>query len=206
MSKRLQIHIVLLCCLLLVSCKKGKNNPTQPENNLTGTQRNSNPVDSCNVITGTITDYLTDSVLVSVYVFTRPATDTTISDSTGLYFLRNIPEGNYSLIAVKSGYNEMSTSIVVRKNDTLRVRIFLGGGLQANPPSIHGSNPLYIGSANISGGSGKYSILSNTSNALALLNGSSLIVSASGGGVFGTVVVKDDFSPPYSVKVPVSFF
>ena len=55
-------------------------------------------------ITGTVFDSETNEVIENVSITTNPATSAITTDNSGNFVINNVPIGNYSITAKKSGY------------------------------------------------------------------------------------------------------
>lgn len=94
-------NIIVLVLLMLVfqSCKKA-DSAVAPEETTYGT------------ISGRIAEAVGGAIVTKVNIKTIPSTSSVTSDSLGNYRLENVLPGEYSVIAVKTGYD--STSIKVK--------------------------------------------------------------------------------------------
>ena len=98
MSYQLKATLFLIFVLIIISCSKDES-PTEPAT--TGT------------VSGVIIDGMTNSTIVNVSVFSKPATSFVTTDANGKYEIKNIEPGEYTMFASKVNYDSMSVNISV---------------------------------------------------------------------------------------------
>ncbi len=91
--------IIVVLGLMGLSCSKQEDTPVDPPT--TGT------------ISGMITEQTTGIALESASVFTEPATSLVTTDANGAYRITTVEPGDYSVTAVKNGYDTMSVAVTV---------------------------------------------------------------------------------------------
>lgn len=110
-----KIVTILLCfCSVLTHVAWADNTPTT-----TVEQRELNPSDA-NVI-GHVIDKKSGEHLAFINIFLKGTTIGTVSDATGHYFLKNLPEGKYTLVMQSIGYQTIERTVTLRKGKTLEV-------------------------------------------------------------------------------------
>src|SRR5690606_17800890 len=72
---------------------------------------------SQNQLGGTITDFDSGKPLEQVSVYFPQLEKGTVTDGNGNYTLKNLPEGNYKLVASYLGYKTFSTSLDLGKGE-----------------------------------------------------------------------------------------
>lgn len=72
-------------------------------------------------VTGTVTDRATQAPLPGVQVFVEGTSFGALTDSTGAYALRNLPDGQTTIRARMIGYAPASRDVVVSSGQTIRV-------------------------------------------------------------------------------------
>lgn len=111
MNRMLQISMVLVCSVLLLTCKKDESAPTQTPT--TGT------------IQGQVTNETGDTVIVNAIITTSPATSSVSTNTQGSYTIPNVSPGQYTVTAAKGGYNSGSVAIAVLAGQTTTANIHL---------------------------------------------------------------------------------
>lgn len=110
-----KIVSILLCfCCVLTHVAWADNTPTTIVE-----QRELNPSDA-NVI-GHVIDKKSGEHLAFINIFLKGTTIGTVSDATGHYFLKNLPEGKYTLVMQSIGYQTIERTVTLRKGKTLEV-------------------------------------------------------------------------------------
>ena len=110
-----KIVTILLCfCSVLTHVAWADNTPTTIVE-----QRELNPSDA-NVI-GHVIDKKSGEHLAFINIFLKGTTIGTVSDATGHYFLKNLPEGKYTLVMQSIGYQTIERTVTLRKGKTLEV-------------------------------------------------------------------------------------
>ena len=113
---------IVLSIIFLSSCKE---DTIQPE--LYGS------------ISGIVMDQDASSAIEGASITTSPPTSAILSGSDGKFSIKDIPVGNYTITAQKSGYKKASVSVNVRENASAQAAIFLevdnGTNSAPNPPS-----------------------------------------------------------------------
>ncbi|MCF2657847.1 TonB-dependent receptor [Parabacteroides distasonis] len=110
-----KIVSILLCfCSVLTHVAWADNTPTTIVE-----QRELNPSDA-NVI-GHVIDKKSGEHLAFINIFLKGTTIGTVSDATGHYFLKNLPEGKYTLVMQSIGYQTIERTVTLRKGKTLEV-------------------------------------------------------------------------------------
>ena len=103
--KKYLLVLVSLCCALLPALAE---HPEYPE------LRKSD----ANII-GHILDKKTNEHLPYITVALKGTTIGTVTDATGHYFLKNLPEGNFVLEISSVGYKTISRNVTLKKGKTL---------------------------------------------------------------------------------------
>ena len=103
--KKYLLVLVSLCCALLPALAE---HPEYPE------LRKSD----ANII-GHILDKKTNEHLPYITVALKGTTIGTVTDATGHYFLKNLPEGNFVLEVSSVGYKTISRNVTLKKGKTL---------------------------------------------------------------------------------------
>ena len=110
-----KIVTILLCfCSVLTHVAWADNTPTTIVE-----QRELNPSDA-NVI-GHVIDKKSGEHLAFINIFLTGTTIGTVSDATGHYFLKNLPEGKYTLVMQSIGYQTIERTVTLHKGKTLEV-------------------------------------------------------------------------------------
>ena len=110
-----KIIVILLCyCCALTHVAWADNNPTTIVE-----QRELNPSDA-NII-GHVIDRKSGEHLAFINIFLKGTTIGTVSDATGHYFLKNLPEGKYTLVMQSIGYQTIERPVTLRKGKTLEI-------------------------------------------------------------------------------------
>ncbi|MDY3141729.1 MAG: TonB-dependent receptor [Parabacteroides sp.] len=110
-----KIVTILLCfCSVLTHVAWADNIPTTIVE-----QRELNPSDA-NVI-GHVIDKKSGEHLAFINIFLKGTTIGTVSDATGHYFLKNLPEGKYTLVMQSIGYQTIERTVTLHKGKTLEV-------------------------------------------------------------------------------------
>ena len=110
-----KIVTILLCfCSVLTHVAWADNTPTTIVE-----QRELNPSDA-NVI-GHVIDKKSGEHLAFINIFLKGTTIGTVSDATGHYFLKNLPEGKYTLVMQSIGYQTIERTVTLHKGKTLEV-------------------------------------------------------------------------------------
>ncbi len=110
-----KIVTILLCfCSVLTHVAWADNTPTTIVE-----QRELNPSDA-NVI-GHVVDKKSGEHLAFINIFLKGTTIGTVSDATGHYFLKNLPEGKYTLVMQSIGYQTIERTVTLHKGKTLEV-------------------------------------------------------------------------------------
>jgi uncharacterized protein (DUF2141 family) len=91
--------IIVAFSVMGLSCSEEEDAPVDPPT--TGT------------ISGVITEQTTGIALESASVFTEPATSLVTTDANGAYRITTVEPGDYSVTAVKNGYDTMSVAVTV---------------------------------------------------------------------------------------------
>ncbi|MDZ7691756.1 MAG: carboxypeptidase-like regulatory domain-containing protein [Balneolaceae bacterium] len=76
-------------------------------------------------IDGRVLASKTDEGLGGVNITTSPATNSIITNSNGSFSLNEVPTGNYSINAEKSGYSSSSVSVKVREDRKASAQIYM---------------------------------------------------------------------------------
>lgn len=105
-EKMKKIITALLCCLVVVS-------------NLMADPNNSDKADA-NVI-GHVVDKTTGEHLAFVIVALKGTTIGATTDASGHYFLKNLPEGKFTLEAKYVGYKTQQIEVQTKKGETLKI-------------------------------------------------------------------------------------
>ena len=103
--KKYIFFLVSLCCALLPAMA---DQPEHPELK----------VSDANII-GHVLDKKTGEHLSYITIALKGTTIGTVTDATGHYFLKNLPEGNFVLEASSVGYKTISRNVSLRKGKTL---------------------------------------------------------------------------------------
>ena len=103
--KKYLLVLVSLCCALLPALAE---HPEYPE------LRKSDAY-----IIGHILDKKTNEHLPYITVALKGTTIGTVTDATGHYFLKNLPEGNFVLEISSVGYKTISRNVTLKKGKTL---------------------------------------------------------------------------------------
>ncbi|WP_132432604.1 carboxypeptidase-like regulatory domain-containing protein [Natronoflexus pectinivorans] len=86
-------------------------------------------------LTGKLKGYVIDNVnfdpIPDVRVTTHPYSESVRTDETGMFYIENIHEGEYNVIAGKSGFKSQSVTISVLHNQTTDVEIMIEKNLTA---------------------------------------------------------------------------
>ncbi|RHJ95064.1 TonB-dependent receptor [Parabacteroides bouchesdurhonensis] len=85
----------------------------------TGDDAHLNPSDA-NIV-GHILDKKTKEHLPFINVFIHGTTIGTATDATGHYYLKNLPEGKYTLVMKSLGYKTVEKQVILKKGKTLEV-------------------------------------------------------------------------------------
>ncbi len=113
---------IVLSIIFLSSCKE---DTIQPE--LYGS------------ISGIVMDQDASSAIEGASITTSPPTSAILTGNDGKFSIEDIPVGNYTITAQKSGYKKASVSVNVRENASAQAAIFLevdnGTNSAPNPPS-----------------------------------------------------------------------
>ncbi len=113
---------IVLSIIFLSSCKE---DTIQPE--LYGS------------ISGIVMDQDASSAIGGASITTAPPTSAILTGNDGKFSIQDIPVGNYTITAQKSGYKKASVSVNVRENAAAQATIFLevdnGTNAAPNPPS-----------------------------------------------------------------------
>lgn len=120
-SKGIQINrmamkyntIIITVLLLFIAACKSEDNPVVAEGPSLGN------------ITGIITDAETGNVIPQVLVVTENSTSSVISDIDGIFYIKNVAPGNYSLIASKNEYSSSRVNVRVDSGITTQADIVL---------------------------------------------------------------------------------
>lgn len=72
-------------------------------------------------IVGHVTDKETDEHLSAISIFLKNTTIGTVTDVTGHYFIKNVPEGDYTIVMKAIGYQTTEKQITVKKGVTLEI-------------------------------------------------------------------------------------
>ena len=99
---------ITLCLAVLFGCSKETVTPETLGN-----------------IDGQVLDGETEEGIASVNITTSPATNSIITDGNGSFTLRDVPTGQYSVTAKKSGYESATVNVNVRQGETATAQIFL---------------------------------------------------------------------------------
>ncbi len=89
--------ILILFVLTLISCKKEET--TEPE--------------TFGSISGTVSEFATDSLIFKANVYTEPATSYVTTDENGKYVISNVEPGEYSVTVAKTGYDTLKAGVTV---------------------------------------------------------------------------------------------
>jgi hypothetical protein len=92
--------LFILCCLLLISCKKKDE-----------TQIILSSITDVGAVSGHVTTITGDTLVEGAMITTEPFTNKVFSDSAGNYTLPDMPPGNYTIIATKEGFTTDSTTV-----------------------------------------------------------------------------------------------
>jgi hypothetical protein len=76
-------------------------------------------------IQGAVLDATSEEPVANVNITTSPPTRSVLTDDAGTFVLGDVPTGNYTIDAVKEGFNTGSTTINVRADDTTEATILL---------------------------------------------------------------------------------
>ena len=95
-----------------ILAEKGQDDPTLPLNDRKETDAN---------VMGHIIDAKTKEHLPYIKVYIEGTTLGTLSDATGHYFLKNLPEGKYVLVMESAGFKTVHKNIEVKKGKTIEV-------------------------------------------------------------------------------------
>ncbi len=107
--KKYVFSLVCLCCALLPALGgQAHEHPNHPE------LRKSD----ANII-GHILDKNTKEHLPYITVALKGTTIGTVTDATGHYFLKNLPEGNFVLEVSSVGYKTVRRNVILKKGRTL---------------------------------------------------------------------------------------
>lgn len=112
--------VSLAAVLLLLGCKEGMLGP-----------------DLHGSIHGQVMNFETGDALAGASVTTAPPTSAIVTDSDGRFQLDDVPEGNYTLTAKKSGFRPSTVTISVRENRVTPAVVFLEPGDGTQPPPEH---------------------------------------------------------------------
>ncbi len=88
-----------------------------------GTEHFGYPTDA-NIV-GHVTEKITGDHLAYIYIYLQGTTVGTVTDGTGHYFLKNIPEGTYTIVVSSMGYKTVSKEVTVRKDVTQEVNFVI---------------------------------------------------------------------------------
>ena len=83
-----------------------------------------NPSDA-NIV-GHVVDRKTGEHLSFITIFLKGTTIGTATDATGHYYLKNLPEGVFTVVMKTMGYKTVETPVTLRKGKTLEIN-FRGG-------------------------------------------------------------------------------
>ncbi|MDR2913671.1 MAG: TonB-dependent receptor [Tannerella sp.] len=100
--------ITFLCTLLCVFIITKAENPIAL-----------NPSDAH--IVGHVTEKGTGEHLSAISILLKNTTIGTVTDATGHYFIKNVPEGNYTIVMKSIGYQTIEKQIVIKKGITLEI-------------------------------------------------------------------------------------
>jgi len=76
-------------------------------------------------ISGSVLNADTNAGVANVSITTQPATNAILTDKNGVFELKNVSTGSYTITADKPGYISNTVSITVRENETSTARILL---------------------------------------------------------------------------------
>lgn len=116
----LSLFLLFLLVLNLTSCKE---DAVQPE--LFG------------ALSGQVKDVDTNAPIEGAGITTSPPSSAIVTDNNGMFTLSDLPVGNYTISATKTGYKKGSVSVAVREDMTTAANIFLekDSGLNS-PPNL----------------------------------------------------------------------
>lgn len=104
-----KIFILILCLVLCRYISMGDDAPAL------------NPSDA-NIV-GHILDKETGEHLAFITVFLKGTTIGTTTDATGHYYLKNLPEGKFTLVMKTLGYKTVEKPVTLKKGKTLEVNL-----------------------------------------------------------------------------------
>ena len=104
-----KIFILILCLCCVVTSAWGDDTPAL------------NPSDA-NIV-GHILDKETGEHLAFITVFLKGTTIGTTTDATGHYYLKNLPEGKFTLVMKTLGYKTVEKPVTLKKGKTLEVNL-----------------------------------------------------------------------------------
>lgn len=107
--------------------------------------------DTMGIIRGKVTTVTGDTAIVGALITTTPATSSVSTDTFGNYYIPNIPPGQYTVRASKTGYNSGSVSVAVLEGRTTIADLQLS---RSNPLPISGLVAYYPFNANANDESG----------------------------------------------------
>ena len=105
--KKYLLVLVSLCCVLSAAFAE---NPDYPE--LKKSDAN---------IIGHVLDKKTKEHLPYITVALKGTTIGTVTDATGHYFLKNLPEGEFTVVMKTMGYKTIETPVMLKKGRTLEI-------------------------------------------------------------------------------------
>jgi len=108
--KKLFLLIFIFSFLFIINCSKKSTDPNS---------------EGKGIISGKITNPISDLAIPDVNVFTEPPTVSALSDSAGNYSIDDIEPGTYKIIAVKSGYDTNYVNVTVSSDNTTTANLFL---------------------------------------------------------------------------------
>jgi len=136
------LAVILLPIIFLLTSCKNESNPVQTPT--TGT------------IQGKVTNSTGDSVIVGATVWTNPPTSSVTTNSSGDYSIPDVSPGQYSVTAMKGGYNPTTVIVTARAGKITTANISLNlNTIQLGLVAYYPFN----GNANDESGNGKNGIL-----------------------------------------------
>lgn len=112
--KRTIVFLISACFLALTSA-----NAEPTTHNTTQGHHHRHPSDA-NIV-GHVTDKSTGEHIPYVNIFVKGTTIGTLTDATGHYFLKNLPEGKYSIEVKFVGYRTITREVEIRKDKTIEM-------------------------------------------------------------------------------------